>query len=160
MIKGPVLTCRQLFFKRCWVSFDWDQAVLLGYHRGAFCQLANRWKIGVFPVFLQLWGTQSPRGLTIVSLAGSLGFVSLFKGIMVGDYLSGSKQCWYKYWRPDGWGHSSFIHLATHSPSLIKHLIILYSSTYPSTHRLICHLSIHLSIYPSTHQPIYPPVYL
>lgn len=64
----------------------------MGDHRGAFRQLANRWKIGVFPVFLQLWGTQSPRGLPVVSLAGSLGLVSLFKGLMVGDYLSGSKQ--------------------------------------------------------------------
>lgn len=134
----------------------WPGSAVKGYHREAFYQFANRWKIGVFPIFLQRWGTQSPKGLPIVTLAGSLGFVSLFKGLMVGDYFSGSKQCcWYTYWCPEGWGHSSCIHLATHSPSLIKHLVILYSPTYPSTHRLICHLSIHLSIH-----PIHPPTHL
>ena len=131
----------------------WPGSAVKGYHREAFYQLANRWKIGVFPIFLQLWGTQSPKGLPIVTLAGSLGFVSLFKGLMVGDYFSGSKQCcWCTYWRPDAWGHSSFIHLAPHSPSLIKHLVILYSSAYPSTHRLICRLSIHPT-HPPTHLP-------
>lgn len=131
----------------------WPGSAVKGYHREAFYQLASRWKIGVFPIFLQLWGTQSPKGLPIVTLAGSLGFVSLFKGLMVGDYFSGSKQCcWCTYWRPDAWGHSSFIHLAPHSPSLIKHLVILYSSAYPSTHRLICRLSIHPT-HPPTHLP-------
>lgn len=114
---------------------------------------------------------QATRGLTTLSPAGSSGFMSLFKGLTVADYLTGNKlYCWCWHWHLDGWGHSSPIHLAVHlpshhsltlSPPQFIHPLFIHLST---THWLIYHPSIHSTMdspnHPLTHAPTHSSAYM
>lgn len=147
------------------------RAMLFGYYGETFHLLVSSRELSHFPLFFSSRELRPQWVSLMVSLAGSSGFLNLFKGLVVADHLAGSKlYCWHVSGHLDGWGHSSPIHLATYphipSPSLIKcpstHQLIYHPWTHmhPPTHPHTCASSIYPPIYPSIYLAINPSIHL
>lgn len=105
------------------------------------------------------------RVLPTFSPAGSSGFLSLFKGLAVGDRLTGSKlYCWSEHGQVDGWGHSLLIHVSVLSSS--PHSLTLTHQAFIHQYRSVCivyiemihPLFMHLSP-PSTQPQTHPTIH-